>query len=57
MKGKQMQITQFKSTCTVEDNWIQENRSQMNHDRQDYDYRKLQWQLHSRLDKNCTESE
>lgn len=25
----------------------------MNHDRQDYDYRKLQWQLHSRLDKNA----
>lgn len=55
MKGKQMQIIQFKSTCTVQDNWIQDNRSQMNHDRQDYDYRKLQWQLHSRLNKKCTE--
>lgn len=29
----------------------------MNHDRQDYDYRKLQQRLHARLDQKCAESE
>jgi len=29
----------------------------MNHDRQDYDYRKLQQQLHARLDQKCAQSE
>ncbi len=29
----------------------------MNHDRQDYDYRKLQQQLQARLDQKCAQSE
>lgn len=29
----------------------------MNHDRQDYDYRKLQQRLHAILDQKCAESE
>lgn len=51
-KSKQMQITQSKSTGTR-----QPDRSQMNHDRQDYDYRKLQQQLHARLDQKFAERE